>query len=381
MVTQDTLRYIGNSPGKSPFTLAISQYQRDFAVVTWTLSQFRREVRATALGAGLVQTAMAVSQSQRDFAVATRTLSQFRREVWATALGPRLAQTAMAISQSQRQFSSVGRTLDQFRGEVRATALDIGLVQAAMTGSQYRREFSTAARTLDQFRREVRATALDVGRVQVAMTDSQYRREFSTAARTLDQFRTKIRATELDLGRVQTALESIDSPTSCTSSDARRSVKRPADATSVKYTAPYSVRPIPKPKRTPRKTAPGPIARLRNLGNPIAASYCEDALALLELGFYRNSAHSSICAIESVIKEFNPNKDFGKVIDQMRADGAIHPAFAEAIKKLWGYCSNRPGMRHADYPSSPFHTVSAKDARMLYGVCAFIAEYLADTQD
>ena len=178
-----------------------------------------------------------------------------------------------------------------------------------------------------------------------------------------------------------TGMESIASLTPLTSLESLDSALRPTAANPFKSTAPYSVRQIPK--RPPKKTAPGPIARLRNLGHPIAASYCKDAVELLELGYYKSSTHSSISAVESVARDVSPNKDrdLKKIINQMRADRAIHPAFGEMIVRLWGYCSDRPGMRHADYNASPFPAVGAKEARMLIGICPSIAEYLADIQD
>ena len=178
------------------------------------------------------------------------------------------------------------------------------------------------------------------------------------------------RAFNLVIGDVKTGMESIDSLTSSESLDR---ALRPTSAN------PF----IHIRKRAPRKTATGPIARLRNLGHPIAASYCKDAVELLELGYYKSSTHSSICAVESVARDVSPNedRDLKKIINQMRADGAIHPAYAEMVMRLWGYCSDRPGMRHADYESSPFPAVGAKEARMLIGICPAIAEYLADTQD
>ena len=158
--------------------------------------------------------------------------------------------------------------------------------------------------------------------------------------------------------------------------DTRDSASRPADATPFRAADLYPVVHIRKP--APKKTAPDPVTRLENSGNSVAASYSEKSIALLETGNYADSARASICAIESEVREVAPKMDFGKVIDQMRRDGAIpHSALAEMIKKLWGYGSDQPDIRHADYPSSPFPAVGYEEALLLSEICPAIAAYLA----
>ena len=251
--------------------------------------------------------------------------------------------------------------------------------------NQYVARQSEFAQTLRGFN-HLRSSARQSEFVQVAKAANKLqgialRPEIAQAAEAVNRLQGVARSPEI--AKFQETLRAFAVPPVArpwpTIYDIMDSASRPTGANPLRFTTPYSVRPTPKP--TPRKTAPNPVARLRDLGNPIAADYCKEAIELLELGYYRSSAHSSICAVESVVREFNPKEDFEQVIAQMRADGAIHPAFAETVKKLWGYSSNQPGIRHADYPSSPFPRVSAKDARMLCSICPSIAEYLADAQD
>lgn len=291
----------------------------------------------------------------------------------ASALSPEIDQVAEAASRLQGvalppEIAQVAEAVSQFRVVLQTIALSPEIAQAANAVSQFRRALQAfesrpdVVQATTQIQRVLQAVALPPEFVQ-----------------SMAQYQERARAFDLEFGRIQTATESIDSLTSPNLPETLDSALRLPHAAPFRSADPYPV--IHIPKTTPRKTALNPVARLRDLGNPIAADYCKEAIELLELGYYKSSAHLSICAVESVVREFNPKEDFGKVIDQMRADGAIHPAYAETVKKLWGYSSDRPGIRHADYPSSPFRAVSAKDARMLYGVCAFIAEYLADTQD
>lgn len=296
-----------------------------------------------------------------------------REHARAIALSPEIDQVAEAASRLQGvalppELAQVAEAANQFRGVLQAIALSPEIAQVANAVTQIR-----GALQAFELRPEIVQATTQIQRVLQAVALPP---EF---VQSMAQYQERERAFNLELGRVQTALGSVDSLISPTLPETLDSALRLPHVAPFRPAAPHPVIHIPKP--THRKTSLSPVARLRDLGNPIAADHCKEAIELLELGYYRNSAHSSICAVESVVREFNPKEDFGKVIDQMRADGAIHPAYAEMVKKLWGYSSDRPGIRHADYPSSPFPPVSAKDARMLYGVCAFIAEYLADTQD
>ena len=250
--------------------------------------------------------------------------------------------------------------------------------------SQYQRDarllgMSAIAKTMAQAQENSRL----LGMLATAKTMAQSHENsrllgMSTIAKTMAQAQEGVRAFDMQLRRMQSGTESLDYLTSPTLPESLDSALRPTGANPFISTALHPI--IHTPKYAPRKTDGNPIARLESSGHPIAADYSEEAIELLELGYYKNSAHSSICAIEAVMKEFNPNKQFGEAIDQMRSDGVIHPAFAETVKKLWGYC-NRPGMRHADYESSPFPAVGDKEARMLIGICPSIAAYLADAQN
>lgn len=298
-----------------------------------------------------------------EIARAAKAVNQIRGSFQAAALSPEIARAAKAFDQMQGSFQVAAMSPEIARAMKAFDQMQGSFQVAAMSS-----EIARAAKAANQILGALPAVGLSPGITQTLMG--------------IAQAQDRARAFDLGFRRVPVATETIASLTPLTPftlPESLDSALRPTAANPFKSTAPYSVRQIPK--RTHKKTAPDPVARLRNLGNPIAASYCEDALALLELGFNRNSAHSSMCAIESVVREVDPNKDFGQVINRMRDERVIHPAIADMIKKWWGYGSNQPGMRHADYPSSPFPAVSAKDARMLYGVCAFIAEYLADTQD
>ena len=92
------------------------------------------------------------------------------------------------------------------------------------------------------------------------------------------------------------------------------------------------------------------------LSNPFDGprSHIKKALTLLsdrEKPDYKNSIKESISAVESICQIIvNDNKvSLGQAINKLRENSIeIHPAFEEAIKKLYGYTSDKGGIRHAE---------------------------------
>ena len=87
---------------------------------------------------------------------------------------------------------------------------------------------------------------------------------------------------------------------------------------------------------------------------------------------YRNSIKESILAVESACKSIAalPKATLGDCIKVLKTRGSIHPAFEQALLKLYGYANDEGGIRHALTEESVTPTYA--DAKfMLVAVSAF----------
>ena len=89
---------------------------------------------------------------------------------------------------------------------------------------------------------------------------------------------------------------------------------------------------------------------------------------------YANSIKESISAVESLVKEFT-GKKMGPGLEKLRRDGFFpHSAFAEALKKHYGFASDAGGIRHAADGKSP--EPDADTARFMLVTCAAFVNYM-----
>ncbi len=115
------------------------------------------------------------------------------------------------------------------------------------------------------------------------------------------------------------------------------------------------------------------------LSNPFDGprSHIRKALALLsdrEKPDYKNSIKESISAVESICQIIvNDSKvSLGQAINKLRENGIeIHSAFEEAIKKLYGYTSDKGGIRHSEGVGES-DVSFAETKYMLVTCCAFV---------
>lgn len=90
---------------------------------------------------------------------------------------------------------------------------------------------------------------------------------------------------------------------------------------------------------------------------------------------YRNSVKESISAIEAVAKIISGKEsavltDALKVVD---AKHPMHPAFKQAVDKLYGYTSDAKGVRHALIDET---AIDEADARFMIVACSAFVSYL-----
>ena len=87
---------------------------------------------------------------------------------------------------------------------------------------------------------------------------------------------------------------------------------------------------------------------------------------------YQNSIKESISAIEALARIIlnKPSATLGQLTDQLN----IHPAFREAIKKLYGWTSDEGGIRHSD--NNKKLNVDEKEARYMLVQCSALVNYI-----
>ena len=87
---------------------------------------------------------------------------------------------------------------------------------------------------------------------------------------------------------------------------------------------------------------------------------------------YHNSIKESISAIESLIKEATKNDT--ATIQKIDQSFTLHPAFAKAIKQLYGFTSDDAGIRHASNKDSL--QVDYSTAQFMLVICSAFIHFL-----
>ncbi len=114
---------------------------------------------------------------------------------------------------------------------------------------------------------------------------------------------------------------------------------------------------------------------------PGVFSHLKEALAKLsdrESPDYRNSIKESISAVEGLCRLItdSPKATLGDALSQLKATGVeLHPAIEGAWWKLYGYTSDKDGIRHALLEES---TLTLADARYMLVSCSAFVSYLLD---
>ena len=97
---------------------------------------------------------------------------------------------------------------------------------------------------------------------------------------------------------------------------------------------------------------------------------------------YRNSIKESISAVEALCRQIadRPNATLGEAVSIISKSGAVsfHPAFADALKKLYGWTNDEDGIRHSLMEES---SLSQEDARFMLVICSAITNCLTVKAD
>ena len=119
------------------------------------------------------------------------------------------------------------------------------------------------------------------------------------------------------------------------------------------------------------------LGELRKAGLNASAAHLQRASKCINNGDSAGSVRESIHAVESVARQIDPkaSKDLGAALTSLERQGALHPAFKQAISKLYGYTSDEQGIRHALLDKAAAN-VTIDEAVFMLGACASFASYL-----
>lgn len=107
-----------------------------------------------------------------------------------------------------------------------------------------------------------------------------------------------------------------------------------------------------------------------------ASSHLRKASGCINQGDWAGSVRESTHAVESVARTLAPDANtLAPALKAIEKNGALHPALKKAFSKLYGYASDKEGVRHA-LLNGDRANVGADEAIFMLGACASFASYL-----
>ena len=104
-------------------------------------------------------------------------------------------------------------------------------------------------------------------------------------------------------------------------------------------------------------------------------SHLNNSSIELRRGNWKQSVRESISSLESLLYDATGKKSFAKAIDTLKPNLEIHGALIEGWKKIYGYTSDKDGIRHAMLSESS--QVDEHEAIYMYGACAGFVAYIS----
>lgn len=120
---------------------------------------------------------------------------------------------------------------------------------------------------------------------------------------------------------------------------------------------------------------------LENINNsdlPGAKTHLRNAAEQLNAENYAGSIRDSISAVESTVRKISPEQsgNFSNAITSLERNEIIrHPALTEAFKKLYGYTSDEPGLRHPLLDKDAAD-VGFDEAIFMYTACVAFVDFI-----
>jgi hypothetical protein len=106
-----------------------------------------------------------------------------------------------------------------------------------------------------------------------------------------------------------------------------------------------------------------------------ARTHLRHSAEFLNAGNPAKAVGEAVHSIESLVRIISPSKSFGQALAALEVDTKMHPAFKEALNKLYGYTSDEKGIRHPLIESSTSN-VGMAEAVFMFGACASFITYL-----
>ena len=106
-----------------------------------------------------------------------------------------------------------------------------------------------------------------------------------------------------------------------------------------------------------------------------ARAHLQKSAELLTAGEWASSVRESIHAVESVARVLEPSGEFSKAIAKLEASAGIHGAMKKGFTALYGYTSDKEGIRHPLLEDGA-SAVDEYDALFMIGACAAFVSYL-----
>ena len=120
------------------------------------------------------------------------------------------------------------------------------------------------------------------------------------------------------------------------------------------------------------------IKTLRDGGMDGAVIHLREAAEHINIGQYADSVKDSILAVESVARKIDPqaSSTLTPALRSLEKAGILtHPALKSGFEKLYGYASDKEGIRHAIVFKKDAD-VGQDEALYMFGSCASFAAYL-----
>ena len=122
------------------------------------------------------------------------------------------------------------------------------------------------------------------------------------------------------------------------------------------------------------------IETIEQKGPAGAKTHLHDAVEAINEQRYADAVRESIHAVESVARTIDPNasKTLGPALTSLEKAGVLnHPSLREGFKRLYGYTSDKQGIRHALLEEGAAD-VDLDDAVFMFSACASFAAYLVN---
>jgi hypothetical protein len=124
-----------------------------------------------------------------------------------------------------------------------------------------------------------------------------------------------------------------------------------------------------------RETIEQAFSDLRSAEFHGAREHLSKAANELTAGNFAGSIRESIHAVESVARTLEPDGKLSKALEKLERSAKIHPAMKAAFASLYGYTSDKQGIRHA-HLNEPSSNPDETDALFMIGACAAFVSYL-----